>query len=144
MPRIITREQLKEIRSLHKNLEHAMERRAFLFEKATGTAIDMSGEKVKTSPTDKHALLMAALADLDTEIERKAEDLRTKKEKALRVFAEAGFESEENEIMYYRYIACLDWRDITEIMFWSRSYVLRKHGTALHKLDTLRNTKKRA
>lgn len=134
------REQLKEIRALHRSLEHAMERRAFLFEKATGGAIDPSREKVQTSPTDKSTLMMAALADLEKEIEWRAEDLRIRKEKILRVFAQAGFDSEEHETMYYRYIACLDWKDIATIMFWSKSYIQRKHGSALQKLDTHRRT----
>lgn len=133
-------EQLKEIRREHLTLEHAMERRAYLFEKVTGTAVEISDDKVQTSPMDKHTIMMATLADLDTEIEERLQELKEKKERALQVLAQAGFDSEEHEIMYYRYIACLDWADISSIMYWSLSYVQKKHRKALQKLYSLEHT----
>ena len=129
-----SKEELYEIRDMHASLEHEMKRRASLFNQVTVTAIDTTKDKVKTSPTDKRALLMATLADLDTRIEQATEELNGKKQRALRFFKDSELTREEYEVMYYRFIACLEWEDIYSIMYWSGSYIQSRYRIAMRKL----------
>lgn len=134
------REQLNSIRRLHKRLEHDLERREALMAKATRANAPMSADKVQTSLSGGHAVIMATIADLDTIIDAEKAYLEGLKNWAKDFFESGDLEREELEVMLLRYVSCLDWDEIAEIMYWSRRQVQRLHGSALVKLGTLWHT----
>lgn len=131
------REQLNKVRRMHKSLEHDLERREHLMAKATAApALRTDVDKVQTSLGGKDTAILDALADLDIEIEAKAERLRKEKRKVEKIIRAADLKSQETEVMRLRYMDCLDWIDIADIMFWSKRQVQRIHGDALLKIGT--------
>ena len=104
--------------------------------KATKTGASMQDVKVKTSLANKHDILVAAIADLDTMIEAEREYLEYLKNWNRALFEEAGLEADELDVMSQRYINCLEWEEIAELLYWSKRHVQRLHGNALEKLVT--------
>lgn len=131
------REQLNRVRRMHKSLERDLEKRAHLFAKATGAqAVRTDLDRVQTSLGGKETAILDELADLDLRIEAKDRELRREKKKVLKIIDAADLRDRECEVMRLRYIYCLDWTDIADIMFWSKRQVQRIHGDALLKIGT--------
>lgn len=134
MPDCTLREQLNKNRALHRQLMHDLERREFLETKATRLNAPLVQDKVKTSPEDRTTIMLAALADLDTIIDAERKRFEGLAAWSRSFFEDADLEHEELEVMIRRYIDCLDWEEIAELMFWSKRTVQRLHGKALEKL----------
>ena len=113
---------------------HDLERREFLETKATRLNAPLVQDKVKTSPEDRTTIMLAALADLDTIIDAERKRFEGLAAWSRNFFEDADLEHEELEVMIRRYIDCLDWEEIAELMFWSKRTVQRLHGKALEKL----------
>lgn len=111
-----------------------LERREFLETKATRLNAPLVQDKVKTSPEDRTTILLAALADLDTVIDAERKRFENLTAWTRDLFEDADLGREELEVMVYRYINCLTWEEIAEIMYWSKRTVQRLHGEALVKL----------
>lgn len=139
------REKLNNIRRKHRALEHELERRDYLEAKATSVpAIRTDRDKVKTTPQNKQTAIIDALADLETEIEARAKELEKLKSSAKKIFDSTDLSQQEREVMRLRYIDCLNWYDIADVMYWSRRQVQRWHGSALEKIGTRWHTKAHA
>ena len=134
MPDCTLREQLNRNRALHRQLMRDLERREFLETKATRLNAPLVQDKVKTSPEDRTTILLAALADLDTVIDAERKRFENLAAWTRNLFEDADLGREELEVMVYRYINCLTWEEIAEIMYWSKRTVQRLHGEALVKL----------
>lgn len=134
MPDCTLREQLNRNRALHRQLMRDLERREFLETKATRLNAPLVQDKVKTSPEDRTTILLAALADLDTVIDAERKRFENLTAWTRDLFEDADLGREELEVMVYRYINCLTWEEIAEIMYWSKRTVQRLHGEALVKL----------
>ena len=134
MPDCTLREQLNKNRALHRQLMRDLERREFLEAKATRLNAPLVQDKVKTSPEDRTTILLAALADLDTVIDAERKRFENLTAWTRDLFEDADLGREELEVMVYRYINCLTWEEIAEIMYWSKRTVQRLHGEALVKL----------
>lgn len=134
MPDCTLREQLNRNRALHRQLMRDLERREFLETKATRLNAPLVQDKVKTSPEDRTTILLAALADLDTVIDAERKRFENLAAWTRDLFEDADLGREELEVMVYRYINCLTWEEIAEIMYWSKRTVQRLHGEALVKL----------
>lgn len=134
MPDCTLREQLNKNRALHRQLMRDLERREFLETKATRLNAPLVQDKVKTSPEDRTTILLAALADLDTVIDAERKRFENLTAWTRDLFEDADLGREELEVMVYRYINCLTWEEIAEIMYWSKRTVQRLHGEALVKL----------
>lgn len=135
MPDCTLREQLNRNRALHRQLMRDLERREFLETKATRLNAPLVQDKVKTSPEDRTTILLAALADLDTVIDAERKRFENLAAWTRDLFEDADLGREELEVMVYRYINCLTWEEIAEIMYWSKRTVQRLHGEALVKLS---------
>ena len=134
MPDCTLREQLNRNRALHRQLMRDLERREFLETKATRLNAPLVQDKVKTSPEDRTTILLAALADLDTVIDAERKRFENLTAWTRDLFEDADLGREELEVMVHRYINCLTWEEIAEIMYWSKRTVQRLHGEALVKL----------
>lgn len=134
MPDCTLREQLNRNRALHRQLMRDLERREFLETKATRLNAPLVQDKVKTSPEDRTTILLAALADLDTVIDAERKRFENLTAWTRDLFEDADLGREELEVMVHRYINCLTWEEIAEIMYWSKRTVQRLHGEALAKL----------
>lgn len=134
MPDCTLREQLNRNRALHRQLMRDLERREFLETKATRLNAPLVQDKVKTSPEDRTTILLAALADLDTVIDAERKRFENLAAWTRDLFEDADLGREELEVMVHRYINCLTWEEIAEIMYWSKRTVQRLHGEALVKL----------
>lgn len=134
MPDCTLREQLNRNRALHRQLMRDLERREFLEAKATRLNAPLVQDKVKTSREDRTTILLAALADLDTVIDAERKRFENLTAWTRDLFEDADLGREELEVMVHRYINCLTWEEIAEIMFWSKRTVQRLHGEALVKL----------
>lgn len=108
--------------------------------KATKTSASMQDVKVKASVVNKHDILIAAIADLDTIIQAEREYLEYLRNWNRSLFEEAGLENDELDVMSQRYINCLEWEEIAELLYWSKRHVQRLHGNALVKLVTYWHT----
>lgn len=134
MPDCTLREKLNRNRALHRQLMRDLERREFLETKATRLNAPLVQDKVKTSPEDRTTILLAALADLDTVIDAERKRFENLTAWTRDLFEDADLGREELEVMVHRYINCLTWEEIAEIMYWSKRTVQRLHGEALVKL----------
>lgn len=134
MPDCTLREQLNKNRALHRQLMRDLDRREFLETKATRLNAPLVQDKVKTSPEDRTTILLAALADLDTVIDAERKRFENLAAWTRDLFEDADLGREELEVMVHRYINCLTWEEIAEIMYWSKRTVQRLHGEALAKL----------
>ena len=130
------RERLNRTIQYARRLEHDLQRREALMAKATKTSASMQDVKVKASLANKHDILVAAIADLDTMIEAEREYLEYLKNWNRSFFEEAGLEADELDVMNRRYIDCLEWEEIAELLYYSKRHVQRIHGNALEKLVT--------
>lgn len=134
------RERLNRTIQYARRLEHDLQRREALMTKATKTNASMQDVKVKATVVNKHDILIAAIADLDTMIEAEREYLEYLKNWNRALFEEAGLENDELDVMSQRYINCLEWEEIAELLYWSKRHVQRLHGNALAKLVTYWHT----
>lgn len=130
------RERLNMTLRYARKLEHDLERMEVLMAKATRANAPMEGDKVKTSVTNMHDVIVAAIADLDTQIEAERDYLDYLREGNKLFFEESDLDKDELEVMMRRYVDCLEWDKIAEILYWSKRHVQRLHGTALLKLVT--------
>ena len=130
------REQLNKTLRYARMLEHDLERREVLMAKATRANAPIEGDKVKTSVTNMHDIIVAAISDLDTLIEAEREYLDYLREWNKLFFEESELDKDELEVMMRRYVDCLEWEQIAELLYWSKRHVQRLHGTALAKLVT--------
>ena len=130
------REQLNKTLRYAKMLRHDLERREVLMAKATSVNAPMKGDKVQTSVSNMHDVIVAAIADLDTKIEAERNYFDYLREWNKAFFEESDLDDDEREVMNRRYVDCLEWSEIAELLYWSKRHVQRLHGTALEKLVT--------
>ena len=140
MTGLTLRERLNLNRTAHRGLTRDLERLEYLETKAGRSNAPMTPDKVQTSPTDKMSLLLATIADLKTIIEGEKRYFDYLTNETRNLFEEADLKREELEVVTLRYIECLSWDEIADLMFWSKRQVERLHGTALVKLGTLWHT----
>ena len=130
------REQLNNVRRVHREVAHDLERREALMAKATRVNAAPSDAKVKTSPVNQHEVILAMIADLDLELNDRMAYLTHIKNEARQLFEASDLTREESEVMELRYISCYDWDEIAELLYWSKRTVQRIHGNALEKVGT--------
>ena len=130
------REQLNKTLRYARRLAHDLERREVLMARATSVNAPMKGDKVRTSVSNMHDVIVAAIADLDTQIAAERDYLDYLREWNKLFFEESELEDDEREVMMRRYYDCLEWEEIAAILYWSKRHVQRLHGTALNKLVT--------
>ena len=132
---MITREELRLIPKMHRDIQRDREQLLYLREKATSIpSILPDPNKVQTSPTNNANKYSDAAVDLDREICVREGELKALISKAAE-FIEALPTTSRTEIlakkiMRYRYEDCLMWSEIADLMGYDIIYTQRLAKTA--------------
>lgn len=129
---MLTREDLQRLKNLNYRLENLKERRERIASLCTGKAIEYSKVKVQTSSNRRQELLMAMLADIDTEIEKETLKLSRLQKEVLNWSND--FPIFPRTIIRLRYIRGLNWEEISEYTAYSVRHVQRIHNDIISKI----------
>lgn len=131
---MLTREDLLKSGELNHKLKNLKLRREQLFSACTGGSIEYDKEKVKTSVTQNKEVLLAILADLDSEILSLENDKKMLDSKVLKYVVKLN--PTENAIFLLRYVRGMTWEKIAESLVYSRSQVHRIHNDVVKSLPS--------
>ena len=129
---MLTREDLQSLKNLNYRLGNLEERRERIASLCTGKAIEYGTEKVQTSCDRRQELLMAMLADIDTEIEKETLKLSELQKEVLNW--SKGFPIFARTIIRLRYIRGLTWEEISEYTAYSVRHVQRIHNDIISQI----------
>lgn len=131
---MITRDEIRSIPDLHKSILRDKEQLHFLHEKATSVPSGLSeGERVQTSPDNKAGKYIDAAADLHREILEKEADLMRLQSDA-EEFIETVDDSLAKKVLRYRYLKCMKWSDIAELLGYVEGYLREIEREAVKEL----------
>lgn len=124
------RQYLLQIRQLNYRIYVMHEEIELRRAKLTSVTAPLNSERVQSSPDDKFATMIAALADKEIQQESMLliyQDLRDRIVDQI-----LGMDNELHQrVLYERYVNCLDWERIAGKLFYSKQYLWRVHGNAL-------------
>lgn len=113
---MITKEQLRSIPAIYKQIQRDKEQLLFLREKATALPPTLPDhERVQTSPNNYTNRYIEEAVDLDREIQAKQEGL-TELQQEARVFIDTITDPLPKKILRYRYLKCYTWNEISELL----------------------------
>ena len=120
---MITREELRRIPILDRQIKRDKEQLRYLEEKATSIPSGLTeGERIQNSVTNNAGRLIDEATDFRREIEEKRRELRQLKNKAGK-FIETIPEARDKRIIRLRYIACMSWMEVADIAGYDIAYV---------------------
>ncbi len=108
-------DELNRNRELHKQLEMAYEMAQSIRDRAGLRATSMNAMPRGSGISDHVGEIAAAAADLDQRI-REIEDQVEAGDQAIRAFANSTGDVRLQQIIQFRYIACLTWERTAELM----------------------------
>lgn len=130
----MTREELREIPELAKQIARHEDRLYYLEQKAICVPAIEPKEKVQTSVVD-HGNREADMAiDLTREIEEERRYLTEKQDEAERFFRGFDFDYDERTLLKCRYIWCMTWSQIADSMHADERNTRRKHGGLMDRM----------
>lgn len=125
---------LQGIRSLNKEIESKKRQRESLYYKVTGSAIHLKEIDVQTSiKADPMGNTMAAVADLDREINRAIEDLCRQQDQAAKLIGTLS-DPRQRAILTDYYLNAFTWDKVADLNGYETRQIYRMHGEALNEL----------
>ena len=132
--RMDIKDYLRSVRKLKSDIESMKRMRESLLYSLTGTGIPIKKTFVQESaPTDKMAVRMASVADLEREIDERIMFLMQEQSRVLEII-KALRKPEHRAIMTDYYLNALTWEKVADIHGYSQKHVERMHGMALNEL----------
>lgn len=131
---MLTREDLRKSGEVNHKLKILKLRRERIFSACTGGLIEYDKEKVQTSITKNQELLLAILADLDSEITVLENDKNMLDSEVMKYVVKLN--PTGNAIILLRYIRGMTWEEIAESLAYSRSQVHRIHNDIVNSLPS--------
>lgn len=129
----MTKEQLKDILTLNERINSKQRQIDELRRTAQSVqGIDYAKDRVQTSVSSAIENICMKIADMEIEIAKDIDELVDMKMQAKRVIDR--LEGKYSLLMNLRYMECLDWNRVANIMKYSIDSVFRIHGEALEKL----------
>ena len=131
---MITREEIRRIPELHKQITRDREQLEFLREKATAVPSSITdNERVQTSPTNEGNKYIEAAVDLAREITAKDFKLAELQERAA-VFIDSIAEPLPKKVMAYRYLKCCSWGEVSKLLGYDERYLRRLEDRATERI----------
>lgn len=130
------KQYLRQIRQLSERIEAKLieiERLRSLAESMRGHKY---GERLKTEPKNVMEESIVKLTEVQEQVQEEVAEL-IKTRDVIRTQIDMLPNEEERFVLYYRYVVCLKWEKISEIMHYSRRSVLYLHGRALQSFSSL-------
>ena len=136
----MTREELRQIPQLHKQIERDKEHLRFLREKATAIPSTLPDhERVQTSPTGSGNRYVEEAVDLNRDIHKKEVHLVELQVKARAFIYSLPGETETEKltikVLRYRYLKCYTWEETAELTGYAMRYLQQVEWDAVKKLD---------
>lgn len=125
---------LQGVRGLHKAIESKKRQRESLYYTVTGSAIRLKDVDVQTSAGgDRMGDTMAAVADLDRDIQRGIKDLCNQQKQAAKII-DVLSDPRHRAILTDYYLNAYTWEKVAELNGYETRQVYRLHGEALNVL----------
>jgi DNA-directed RNA polymerase specialized sigma subunit len=130
----MTREELNSIPVMQKSIDRKLERIEYLRAKSTATPPMTTDDRVQTTVTNKSMIVSDTLVDLEAEITEDMAELKRMKRRARLFIEQSQLTKIEKELMKLRYVDCLYWSDVGDIMCYHPVYVRQMHSDILSRL----------
>jgi DNA-directed RNA polymerase specialized sigma subunit len=131
----MTREDLKEVRKLNKEIESMKRSRERLFYSVLGTSTKMDDVRVQSSGSgDRFGDTIAGVADLDKKILDSINRLYKLQGRALD-WIQALKHSEQRTVLIEYYINGSSWDEVAEVSGYSVQHVFKIHNEALKEIE---------
>lgn len=132
---MITRDELRSIPRLHRQIERDKEQLNYLEEKATAIAstLGMDTEKVQSSPKNTAGKYIEAATDLSREIVDKEIELAKLQEEA-KVFVDTVTDRLPHQILKLRYLRCCEWNEVADITGYAVRYIQQLESDYTYRL----------
>ena len=137
---MITRDELRRIPELHRQIRRDEEQLLFLREKATSIpSIMPDPNKVQTSPVNNANIYSDAAIDLAREIEEERAEREELQEKARILIVSLPCTNQTErltlKVMRLRYLKCCSWDEVAELTGYFRRYVQRLEQAVVDALE---------
>lgn len=129
---MVTRDDLDRARELLAEIVRKNNRLEVMHSRVTGGAINYH-EKVQESVSNSQEALLTCMVDLEKELSANKTELR-ELQKEIKAWAKM-LPLPEKQVIMMRYIACMEWNEITDCMAYSPRQVFRFHGDAVKRLS---------
>ncbi len=131
---MITRDEIRSIPELHKQIQRDKEQLRFLREKATCLPSSFTGEeRVQTSPSNHGNKYIEMASDMNREILAKEAKLLEIQERAS-VFINTITDTLARRVMRLRYLKCESWESVSELTGYTERRVQQIEWEAVQKL----------
>ena len=133
---MITREELQAIPYTAKRIERAQAHLDYLHEKATciPSPSGSYGDKVQHSPSNRGNIYIEAAVDLESEIKLLEAELESMKVQA-ELWIATVKDKTTRKILTYRYIDCMTWDDVADLVGYTVRHTHRLANDAVEKMS---------
>ena len=136
----MTRDELRQIPQLHKQIERDKEQLRFLREKATAIPSTLPDhERVQTSPSGSGNRYVEEAVDLNKDIQKKELYLAELQIKAKTFICSLPAETENEKltvkVLKHRYLKCYTWDQIAELLGYDTRWIKRLEYKAVNSLN---------
>lgn len=132
---MISREELRSIPVIHKQIQREQEQLLFLREKATSLPSTLPDhERVQTSPSSNVNRYTEEAVDLNREIQTRLEEL-TELQIRASVFIDTVEDPLTKKILKYRYLKCYTWNEVSELLGYDARWIQQLEYSATSRLS---------